>query len=283
MSFKPSIIINSHKENQQLQEAMKQIKHKIMIMSNKGGVGKSTITAILSRILAEKGYSVGILDADMHGPSQAKLFKLDRKRVTVNQHEKLLPLESSEGIRILTTAGLIENENQALIWRGPLKIGLIRQFLRDTEWGEGLDYLLIDSPPGTGDEPLTIGQLIPDLDGMVIVTTSQDMALIDTRKAINFAKQLKVPIIGLIENMSVFKCPHCKQEIDLFNAGGSKKVAEDFGVEVIAEVPYERGIMEAGELGKGLYEESVDKETLQQFYNVVSKIENHVRKKVDVE
>lgn len=220
-------------EEAEINEAMGKIKNKIMIMSNKGGVGKSTVAANLAVSLAKKGFKTGLLDIDLHGPSQGQLFGLRDKQHNMVDG-KIQPF-LFENIKLITTAGLIGDESQPLIWRGPLKIGLIKQFLKDANWGD-LDYLLIDSPPGTGDEPLTIAQLVPNLTGVIIVTTPQELAILDSRKAINFARKINVPILGWIENMAIMTCPHCAKEINLF--AGENHVFGEEGVELLAKLPF---------------------------------------------
>ncbi len=221
-------------EEKELNEAMDKIKYKIMIMSNKGGVGKSTVAANLAVSLAKKGYKTGLLDIDIHGPSQAQLFAIKNKRHQII-NDKIEPFLIDK-IKLVTTAGLFEDDTQPVIWRGPLKITLIKQFLKDVNWGE-LDYLLIDSPPGTGDEPLTIAQLLPDISGIIIVTTPQELAVLDSKKAINFARKLNVPILGWIENMAVMTCPHCGKNINLF--AGDNSIFEKESVRLLAKLPFE--------------------------------------------
>jgi Mrp family chromosome partitioning ATPase len=221
-------------EEAEINESMGRIKNKIMIMSNKGGVGKSTVSANLAVSLAKKGFKTGLLDIDLHGPSQAQLFGLKDKKHTMID-DKIQPFRVG-AIKLITTAGLIEDEGQPLIWRGPLKISLIKQFIKDSDWGE-LDYLLIDSPPGTGDEPLTIGQIVPNLTGVILVTTPQELAILDSQKAINFARKLNVPILGWIENMALMTCPHCGKEISLF--AGEDTLFTKEGIELLGKLPFE--------------------------------------------
>ncbi len=226
-------------DQKKIAEVFGKIKNKIMVMSNKGGVGKSTVAANLAVTLAEKGYRTGLLDVDLHGPSQAQLFGIkNKKHQAIN--EKIQPF-LVDNIKLVTTAGFIDDESQPLIWRGPLKISLIKQFLKDVDWGE-LDYLVIDSPPGTGDEPLTIGQMVPGLSGIVIVTTPQELAVLDSKKAIGFARELNVPILGWIENMATLKCPHCNKEISLF--AGDNTVFEKEGVNLLGRLPFAANLME---------------------------------------
>lgn len=230
--------VDQQKEKEQIAEAMGKIKNKIMIMSNKGGVGKSTVAANLARALANKGFKTGVLDIDLHGPSQAQLFAIKNKKHSANGN--MIEPFVVGNVKIITAAGFLEDESQPLIWRGPLKISLIKQFLKDVNWGE-LDYLVIDSPPGTGDEPLTIGQILPNLTGIIIVTTPQELAVLDSKKAINFARELNVPILGWIENMAVMNCPHCGKEISLF--AGDNTVFEKEDVKLLAKLPFDQTMM----------------------------------------
>lgn len=230
---------NMVEDNKKIAEVFSHIKNKIMIMSNKGGVGKSTVAANLAVTLAEKGFKTGLLDIDLHGPSQAQLFAIkNKKHQAIN--DKIEPFLVDK-IKLVTTAGLIDDDSQPLIWRGPLKISLIKQFLKDVNWGE-LDYLMIDSPPGTGDEPLTIGQMVPGLTGIIIVTTPQELAVLDSKKAINFSRQLNVPILGWIENMAYMNCPHCDKEISLF--AGDNSVFKKEGVGLLGRLPFDQNLMQ---------------------------------------
>lgn len=230
---------NMAEDNKKIAEVFSKIKNKIMIMSNKGGVGKSTVAANIAVTLAEQGYKTGLLDIDLHGPSQAQLFAIKNKKHQAID-DKIQPFLVDK-IKLVTTAGLLDDESQPLIWRGPLKISLIKQFLKDVNWGE-LDYLIIDSPPGTGDEPLTIGQIVPNMTGIIIVTTPQELAILDSKKAINFSRQLNVPIMGWIENMAIMKCPHCGEEIKLFS--GDNSAFQKEGVELLGRLPFEPNLMQ---------------------------------------
>ena len=227
---------------------MAQIQHKIMVLSGKGGVGKSTVAVNIAVALAMEGKQVGILDVDFHGPSIPTLLKLNGKSVKAG-NDGIQPLDFAEGIKVMSLGFFMPEQDKAVIWRGPMKIGVIKQLLAEVNWG-ALDYLIIDFPPGTGDEPLSVAQLIPDADGAVIVTTPQDLSLIDVRKSIDFCKQLKVPVLGVIENMSGFVCPHCKKVVDIFKRGGGEKMAGEMGVPFLGSIPIEPLIVEASDNGK---------------------------------
>lgn len=232
---------------EKIKESMQKIKHKIIIISGKGGVGKSTVAVNLSYGLALQGRRVGLLDVDIHGPNIAKLMGLDDQAMT-GKEGRIYPIVK-DNIRVASMGALIKEQDLPIIWRGPLKIKVIEQFLGEIEWGE-LDYLIVDCPPGTGDEPLSVAQLIPDLDGSIVVTTPQDVALLDASKAINFSNTLNIRVIGLIENMSWFVCPYCKSNIPIFKAGGGEKIADRYKLELLGKIPFEPEIVELSDNGK---------------------------------
>jgi Mrp family chromosome partitioning ATPase len=234
-------------EDVKLAENLKKIKHKIMVMSGKGGVGKSTIAVNLAFGLAMRGMEVGILDADIHGPNVPKMLGVEHALLT-HDGSYILPVIVAPNVRVISMAFLLSKSDAAVIWRGPMKMGAIRQFLSEVNWGV-LDYLIIDLPPGTGDEPLSIAQMIPDADGVIIVTTPQDVALLDASKSISFAKALNLPVIGVVENMSGFTCPHCGKEIALFKKGGGERLATEMGVAFLGRVPFEVSAVESGDGG----------------------------------
>jgi len=235
-------------EKKKLSENIKNIRHRILVMSNKGGVGKSTVAVNLSLGLVRKGKRVGLLDVDVHGPSIPKMLGLEQMAL-VGGAGKIQPVAYTTNLKVVSMGFLLKDNESPVIWRGPLKMGAIRQFLEEVDWGE-LDYLIIDSPPGTGDEPLSIAQLIKDIDGVIVVTTPQEVALVDSRKAVNFARQLKVPVLGIVENMSGFVCPHCGKKTDLFKTGGGEKAAQEMKVSFLGRVPFEPEIVSSGDEGK---------------------------------
>ncbi|MFH1079178.1 MAG: iron-sulfur cluster carrier protein MrpORP [Pseudomonadota bacterium] len=239
--------LQDYLESQQLKERMDKISHKVMILSGKGGVGKSTVAVNLALALALEGKRVGILDLDFHGPSIPKLLRLEGHPLKMADNQ-IIPLEFAYGIQVMSMGFLLPNENAAVIWRGPLKMGAIKQLLSEVRWGE-LDYLIIDFPPGTGDEALSAAQLLPESDGAVIVTTPQDLSLTDVRKSIDFCRQVKVPIIGVIENMSGLVCPHCQTLIDVFKRGGGEMMAKELNVPFLCRIPLEPLIVEASDQG----------------------------------
>lgn len=235
-------------DKESINENMSRIAHKLIVMSGKGGVGKSTVAVNLAVSLAEKKFRTGLLDIDIHGPSVPKLLGMELGQVTGGRDGKMSPVPFNEYLKVISIGFLLQDQDMAVIWRGPMKYTVIKQFLSDVEWGD-LDYLIVDSPPGTGDEPLSICQLIENADGAVVVTTPQDVALLDVRKSINFCKQLNMPVIGVIENMSGFTCPHCGKETYIFKNGGGKKMAEDMGVTYLGEIPIESSIVASGDSG----------------------------------
>ena len=228
---------------------MAQIQHKIMVLSGKGGVGKSTVAVNVAVALALEGKKVGILDADFHGPSIPTLLHLEGKPIKASNDGGIEPIDYVEGIKVMSIGFFMPEQDKAVIWRGPMKIGVIKQLLAEVNWG-ALDYLIIDFPPGTGDEPLSVAQLIPDADGAIIVTTPQDLSLIDVRKSIDFCRQLKLPVLGVIENMSGLVCPHCGKIVDIFKRGGGEKMAGEMGVPFLGSIPIEPLIVEASDNGK---------------------------------
>ncbi|HAJ26768.1 MAG TPA: ATP-binding protein [Syntrophus sp. (in: bacteria)] len=236
------------REEEQLREKMGQIRHKILVLSGKGGVGKSTVAVNIAVALGMEGKKVGLLDVDFHGPSIPTLLGLGNQSMRTDG-KNAFPLDYVYGIKVVSLGLLLPEKDEAVIWRGPLKMGVIRQFLADIQWGE-LDYLIIDFPPGTGDEPLSVAQMLPESDGAVIVTTPQEMSLADVRKSISFCRQVKVPVLGVVENMSGLICPHCGKLIDLFKSGGGEAMARKLKVPFLGRIPLEPAIVEASDSGK---------------------------------
>lgn len=236
-------------EKKELKENLSGIRHTLVVLSGKGGVGKSTVAVNLAVSLVERGYSVGLLDIDIHGPSIPKLLGIEKSMPIANQEGKMLPVISGGSLKVISIGFLLQRAEDAVIWRGPLKYGVIKQFLKDVSWGE-LDYLIIDSPPGTGDEPLSVCQLIDNADGALIVTTPQDVALIDVKKSITFCQKLNMPIVGVIENMSGFTCPHCGERIAIFKSGGGERMSAEMHVPFLGSIPIEKNITDGGDEGK---------------------------------
>ncbi len=236
------------REEQDAVEArMAKVKHKIMVMSGKGGVGKTTVAANLAFALGMNGLDVGLMDADIHGPNVPKILGIEDKRPEVSE-KKIFPVLVTPRLKTISIGFLLPNRDSSIIWRGPMKMNAIRQFISDVDWGE-LDYMVVDLPPGTGDEPLSVVQLMKNVDGAIIVTTPQDLALLDSRKAVNFSRVLKVPVIGIIENMSGFVCPYCGKEINIFKYGGGERAAIELGVPFLGRVPLDPEMVEAADSG----------------------------------
>jgi Mrp family chromosome partitioning ATPase len=231
-----------------VKERMTQIKHKVIVLSGKGGVGKSTVAVNLAMSLALSGKQVGLLDVDLHGPTVPQLLGLGRATPAV-LGETLIPIDVGDNLKIMSIGFLLGDREDAVVWRGPMKANMIEQFLSDVDWGE-LDYLIIDSPPGTGDEPLAVCQAIGKMDGAVIVTTPQETALVNVRRSVRFCSLLNLPVLGVIENMAGFVCPHCGQVTHVFSRGGGSSMADKAGVPFLGSIPLDPAIVEAGDSGR---------------------------------
>jgi ATP-binding protein involved in chromosome partitioning len=231
-----------------LKERLGRIDHKIVVLSGKGGVGKSTVAVNLAVALAEQGMMVGLLDIDLHGPSVPKMLHLEG--APVHDHDgAAVPVEFTMNLKVMSIGFFLPSDDQAVIWRGPRKYSMIRQLLADVDWGD-LDYLVVDAPPGTGDEPLAILELLGTLDGAVVVTTPQQVSIADVRKSIAFCRELKCPVIGLIENMSGLTCPHCGEQIDVFGSGGGAALADQAGVPFLGTIPIDPDVVRSGDNGR---------------------------------
>jgi len=226
---------------------LSKIHYKLFIMSGKGGVGKSSVTVNAAAALASKGFSVGILDVDIHGPSVPRLLNLSGRIEADERSELLHPVRYNERLAVISMDSLLRDRDSAILWRGPKKTAAIRQFISDVDWGE-LDFLLIDSPPGTGDEHMTVLKTIPDA-LCIVVTTPQEISLADVRKAVNFLQYAKANVLGVVENMSGLRCPHCRQEIELFKKGGGALLAEQYGIPFLGDVPLDPATVAAADKG----------------------------------
>ena len=264
-------------EKTDLRKNIINVERKILIMSNKGGVGKSTVAVNLALVLARKAMRVGLLDIDIHGPCIPKMLGLEEMPLT-GDGKKIQPVSYTTNLKVVSMAFLIGDKESPVIWRGPLKMKAIQQFLDDVEWGM-LDFLIIDSPPGTGDEPLSIAQLVKDIDGVIIVTTPQEVALLDSRKAVNFAKKLNMPVLGIIENMSGFICPHCGKRTDLFKTGGGERAAKQMGVPFLGKIPIEPEIVLSGDEGRPFVWEQRDSQAVKAFNEMVDQIMKNLNPK----
>jgi len=288
---------------QQMQRKMRisqmdsQIKHKVMVLSGKGGVGKSTVATGLAISLARQGKKVGLMDIDITGPNVPKMLGIEDAELNVEEGQ-IFPALGPSGLKVISMAFLIEDPDKPVIWRGPIKLGAIQQFIGDVAWGE-LDALVIDFPPGTSDEPLTVSQNLPGIDGVVIVTTPQEVALLDSRKSINFAKTISVPVLGVVENMSGYKIRgtaepgasfsilgpggvpmNCKADsegnweltLDLFKTGGGEAASIELGVPFLGSLPFDPGIVRGGDDGVHRIISDPEGESASAFEEIVSRI-----------
>ncbi len=225
----------------------KGVKHTIMVMSGKGGVGKSTISVNLAVSLARR-YKVGLIDADINGPDDPKMLGVSDEKVNVTEDGKILPVKTKYSVDVISMGFLLPTEDTAVIWRGALRHKALQQFLEDVAWGER-DFVIMDMPPGTGDEALSVAQIVPDVEGVIVVVTPQDVALLDARKAINFASQMKLKVLGLVENMSGFVCPHCGETINIFKKGGGEEAARKYNVPFLGSIPLYAEIVDSSDKG----------------------------------
>ncbi|MCK5785666.1 MAG: Mrp/NBP35 family ATP-binding protein [Candidatus Sabulitectum sp.] len=254
---------------QLLTRKMLAMKHKIVVLSGKGGVGKSTVAVNLAVSLSLAGKKVGLLDVDIHGPSIPTMLHLEGQRAQASENS-IFPVEMGS-LKVMSLGFLLENKDSAIIWRGPMKMGVIEQLLRDVEWGE-LDYLIIDSPPGTGDEPLSVVQLIGEMDGAVMVTTPQDVAAADVRKSLDFCRQLNLPVIGIVENMSGFICPECGKETAIFRGNNGIIMAEKAGVPFLGKIPIDPAVGLSCDDGTPFIYHYSKTETAKRFEAITQKI-----------
>jgi Mrp family chromosome partitioning ATPase len=266
---------NDMARKQQEQQAMikdnlARIKHKIFVLSGKGGVGKSSVSANLAAVLSKKGYKTGLMDVDVHGPSIAQMLGMTELLDITPDQQRLVPKQVNENLKVVSVQALMQDKDQAIIWRGPAKAGMIQQFVGMVDWGD-LDFLIIDAPPGTGDEPLTVVQTIPDALG-VIVTTPQEVALADIRKSISFCKTVKLKTLGIVENMSGFSCPHCGESIDLFMNGGGERTAKQFGLPFLGSIPFDTGVVVSGDQGTPIMFQDKETPFTKAFSTVVDNI-----------
>ncbi len=250
-------------------QSLVKIKNKFIVMSGKGGVGKTSTSVNLSTALAAKGHKVGLMDVDIHGPDIPRMLGLEGM-LEIDPNHKILPKSASKNLSAVSIESLMPNKDDAIIWRGPMKHTVIRQFIGDVAWGD-LDFLIIDAPPGTGDEPLTVAQLIKDAHA-IIVTTPQEVALADIRKSISFCKTVKMDIFGLIENMSGLECPHCGKMVDLFGSGGGEKTAKKAGIPFLGKIPFDSKMVSCGDSGKFYRDAYKDSVVTRAFEKVAEKM-----------
>ncbi len=258
----------------ELRTRMERIGRKILVLSGKGGVGKSTVAANLAMSLAQAGKKVGLLDVDLHGPSMPKLLGLEGQRLGPDATGGISPIQMSENLSVVSVGLLLDSAKDAVIWRGPMKYNVIRQFLKDVDWGR-LDYLVIDSPPGTGDEPLAVAQLVGKGAWAVVVTTPQDVAIADVRRSVSFCKTLDLRVAGIVENMSGMACPHCGKQVDLFKNGGGQKLAVEMGVPFLGRIPLDPQIVVSGDDGVPFVQSFANSPAAKAFGCVIEPILNH--------
>ena len=259
---------------ERLKSTLSQIKHRILVMSGKGGVGKSTVSTNLAVALSMDGLSVGLLDADIHGPNIPKMLGIESGQV-VGSVAGMTPVEVFPNLKVISMAFFTGDRDNPVVWRGPLKHNAISQFVGEVEWGH-LDFLVVDLPPGTGDEPLSVAHVIKDVDGAVIVTTPQDVALLDSRKAVTFSRMLHIPVIGIVENMSGLECPHCHQEIPLFKIGGGETAARDMKVPFLGRIPIDPEMVTDCDRGMPLVMSHPSSEAAKAFQNIASRVKTTV-------
>ncbi len=255
-------------------EKYKGVKHTILVMSGKGGVGKSTVAINLAISLGSQNRKVGIIDADINGPDDPKMLGVDREQLYATD-KGIIPLDTKYGVSIISMAFLLQTDDTPVIWRGALRHKAVQQFLEDVSW-ENMDYVVMDFPPGTGDEALSVAQLVPDAEGVIIVATPQDVALLDVRKAINFAGQLKLKVLGIVENMSGLKCPHCGQDIDLFGSGGAENLSKKLNINFLGKIPFIPEIVSNAD--SGIPGVAVNKVFSDAFENIAKKIIEKIEK-----
>jgi ATP-binding protein involved in chromosome partitioning len=260
------------KRMQQIKDNMSKIKNKLVIISGKGGVGKTTVAVNLAMALASVGLRVGILDVDITGPNVTKMLGVNTEtKPRVDPEKKIFyPVEGPLNTKVMSMAFLTENTDTPVIWRGPMKMSAVRQFLGDAQWGD-LDYLVIDLPPGTSDETLDILQLIPD-ENVIVVSTPQEVSLLDARKTIKMSQIMERSVLGIIENMAGLKCPHCGKHIDLYPSGGVKKAAEDFNIKYLGSIPFETSVSEQGDQGLPFVIKYPNSKSTKSFKSIVKRI-----------
>ena len=256
-------------QDQAIQESLALIKNKFLVMSGKGGVGKTSVATNLAVALSKKGAKVGLMDVDLHGPDIPRMLGL-KGLLEISPDNRMVPKLYSDNLKVISIESLTQDTDEAVIWRGPLKMHVIRQFISDVHWGR-LDYLILDSPPGTGDEPLSVAQTIPGAKA-IIVTTPQEISLADIRKSINFCRTVRMPVFGLIENMSGFVCPHCGKPVDLFGIGGGFRTALKMNVPYLGRIPFDPKMVECADAGESYLEKHPDSEVTEAYNKIVARI-----------
>ncbi|MCD6308220.1 MAG: Mrp/NBP35 family ATP-binding protein [Candidatus Latescibacteria bacterium] len=257
-------------EEEALAGTLESIGQVLLVLSGKGGVGKSTVAANIAVALAGKGHAVGLLDIDIHGPSIPGMLNLAGSSIFSND-KRMLPVEFTPNLKVMSIGFLTPNDKDAVIWRGPMKYGVIKQFLTDVDWG-ALDYLVVDSPPGTGDEPLSIAQMVVPKARAVVVTTPQKVSLDAVGRCVTFCRKLDLPVAGIIENMSGFECPHCGQHIDLFDSGGGETLAKEMDVPFLGKIPIDIEIVKGGDTGEPIVLKNREGNTARIFNTITGSV-----------
>jgi ATP-binding protein involved in chromosome partitioning len=273
--------LSSHgnQEQTKIPERMRRINNKIVVLSGKGGVGKSTVALNLATGLMNQGFQVGLLDIDIHGPSIPKMLGIEDMKINQGE-EGMVPVQIGS-MKVMSIGFMLQENTTPLIWRGPMKTGVIQQFLNDVDWGD-LDYLVVDSPPGTGDEPLSVCQLIEKPTGAVIVTTPQEISLLDVRKSVTFCKQMGLPIIGVVENMSSFVCPHCQQTIDIFKKGGGEKMTKEMGIPFLGYIPIDADIVHSADQGISFIQKYAETNAAKSIASIIMNIKDQLSSKKEM-
>ncbi|MCL6465884.1 MAG: Mrp/NBP35 family ATP-binding protein [candidate division WOR-3 bacterium] len=255
---------------QRIKENLTQIHNRLMVFSGKGGVGKTTVAVNLALALAQKNLRVGILDVDIHGPNVPRMVGVEQPIISTTAQNKIKPVVTDTGLKVISMAFFLPDDGAPVVWRGPLKMRAITQFLADVDWGE-LDWLVIDAPPGTGDEPLSVAQMIPGAKAL-IVTTPQAVSAMDARRAIEFARLVGLQVVGVVENMSTFICPHCGKETELFPSGSAERMAQEMGVPILARIPFEPAVAIAGDDGRAVVISAPDGAVARAFHNLAARL-----------
>ncbi len=256
-------------QEEKVKKSLEKIKHTFMVMSGKGGVGKTSVAVNLAIALSEKGFRVGLMDVDIHGPDVPRMLGI-QGMLDLNAARKLTPMAYSDTLKAVSIESLIAGRDTAIIWRGPLKYSVINQFVGDVDWGN-LDYMVIDAPPGTGDEPLTVAQIIKNAKA-VVVTTPQEVSLADVRKSIDFCGKVNMEILGIIENMSGFSCPHCGETVNLFGYGGGEKTADAYGIPFLGRIPVDPEMVACGDEGRSFQKEFADSPVTKAFTDIADAV-----------
>lgn len=257
-----------------------QIKYKIAVMSGKGGVGKSTVAANIAEAFQKEGFTTGILDADIHGPNIPKMLGVEDQDIMINEERHMMPVEAPSGLKVMSMAFMLDSIDTPIIWRGPQKTGSIKQLIADVAWGP-LDVLIIDNPPGTGDEPLTVLQTIPDIDAVVMVTTPNVVSQEDVLKCVKMVEMLNVENIGLVENMAYYECPHCNEKLHIFGKGDGKDFADEMEITYLGDLPLTEKVSSSPNKGGVMVTMEPKSDVTKRFTEIVNEIQDDFFKKED--